>query len=44
MAGLEGGATWQEVGIMATPYAGYYKFFQNSDLTIKYEAYESVSD
>ena len=40
----DGGGTWQDIAIKSTPYAGYYKIYNTTDLKITYEAYEGVSD
>jgi hypothetical protein len=40
----DGSAAWSEVVGYAVPYSGYYTIAQKSDLTINYEAYETVSN
>jgi len=39
-----GSSVWNQVTGYAVPYAGYYTIAQDSDLTIKYTAYETVSN
>ncbi|HOU67586.1 MAG TPA: hypothetical protein PKW49_03250 [Paludibacteraceae bacterium] len=41
---VDGSSVWNEVCGYAVPYAGYYNIAQDSDLTINYMAYETVSN
>jgi hypothetical protein len=36
------GLTWEAVNAKATPWSGYYKVYQESDLNIQFKPYESI--
>jgi hypothetical protein len=38
------GQSWDEVNAKANPYSGYYKIYDEADLNITFEPYQTVSD